>query len=623
MCGIAGFLQYREPAHPAVLRQMCDQMRHRGPDDEGFHLDRNAGIGMRRLSIIDLVGGHQPIANEDETNWIVFNGEIYNFQELRPRLESAGHRFRTRSDTETILHLHEQDGLEAIRQLRGMFAYAIWDARREELLLVRDRFGKKPLYYAALPHGLYFASELKCLWPAGVPRDPDPAALRTYLQFGYVPDPQTAYRAVRKLPPASWLRVSRDGRMEQGVYWKLPPPRPGDAPDLDREEVKQRLRAKFEEAVRIRMVADVPVGAFLSGGIDSSLVVAAMAAHSSRPIRTFSIGFDQPGFLNELPYARLVAERYGTDHQELIVRPKEVELVAKVAAMYDEPFADASALPTFLVSEMTARSVKVALSGDGGDELFGGYHSFFEAEQRQSWDRIPGWLRGSLAPVADLLPYTAYGKNFLHAFSRRSSIERYIESISSTSHYQRQRLLTPAWRSAGGAAEWRALFGAAILEHADPLSEAMHFEATAKLAGDILVKVDRASMAASLEVRCPLLDHELAEFAMTIPNAWKTQAGQGKLILLEALGDRLPPELFNRPKWGFGMPLDHWFRGPLKAWLWDNLRAPSFRDAGLINSAALDDLLAEHDAGRRNNSVTLWLLVVLQQWLAHQDNRLS
>lgn len=620
MCGIAGFLQYEQPASAAVVRRMCDAIRHRGPDDEGVHVDRGCGIGMRRLSIIDLSGGHQPIPNEDKSRWIVFNGEVYNFQDLRPKLEAAGHQFRTRSDTETILHLHEQDGLAAISQLRGMFAYALWDSRRQELLLVRDRFGKKPLYYAALPHGLYFASELKSLWPAGVPRDRDDEALRTYLQFGYIPDPQTAYRAIRKLPPASWLRVDAKGKIEQGSYWRLPAPNSGEAPaSLRREEVCERIRAEFDEAVRLRMIADVPIGAFLSGGIDSSLVVASMARHSNRPVRTFSIGFDSPGFLNELPYARLVADRYQTEHTELVVQPKELELASKVAAMFDEPFADASALPTFLVSEMTVRSVKVALSGDGGDELFGGYHSFFEAEQRRSWDRIPAWIRGGLGPVSELLPYSAYGKNFLRAFSRSSSLERYAESISFTSHFQRERLFAPAWLRNGGAARLRQLFGEAILEGADPLSEAMYFEATAKLAGDILTKVDRTSMAASLEVRCPLLDHVLAEFAMTIPNAWKTQGGKGKLILVEAFTDRLPPELLDRPKWGFGMPLDGWFRGPLKTWLWDSLRSASFRDSGLVNAASLEDLLTEHDSGRRNNSVALWLLVVLAQWLAAQE----
>lgn len=620
MCGIAGFLQYEQPASAAVVRRMCDAIRHRGPDDEGVHVDRGCGLGMRRLSIIDLSGGHQPIANEDETRWIVFNGEVYNFQDLRPKLEAAGHQFRTRSDTETILHLHEQEGLAAISQLRGMFAYALWDSRRQELLLVRDRFGKKPLYYATLPHGLYFASELKSLWPAGVPRDRDDEALGTYLQFGYIPDPQTAYRAIRKLPPASWLRVDATGKIEQGSYWRLPAPNSGEpAASLRREEVCERIRAEFDEAVRLRMIADVPIGAFLSGGIDSSLVVASMARHSNRPVRTFSIGFDSPGFLNELPYARLVAERYQTEHTELVVQPKELELASRVAAMFDEPFADASALPTFLVSEMTVRSVKVALSGDGGDELFGGYHSFFEAEQRRSWDRVPAWIRGGLGPLGELLPYSAYGKNFLYAFSRASSLERYAESISFTSHFLRERLFAPAWRRNGGTARLRQLFGEAILDHADPLSEAMYFEATAKLAGDILTKVDRTSMAASLEVRCPLLDHVLAEFAMTIPNAWKTQGGKGKLILVEAFKDRLPPELLDRPKWGFGMPLDGWFRGPLKAWLWDSLRSASFRDSGLVNAASLEELLVEHDSGRRNNSVALWLLVVLAQWLAAQQ----
>ncbi len=598
---------------------MCDAIRHRGPDDEGFYVEGPCGIGMRRLSIIDLTTGHQPISNEDGSIWLVFNGEIYSYQELRRDLMDQGHRFQTNSDTETIIHLYEQEGPAGIAKLRGMFAFAIWDRNREKLLVARDRFGKKPLYYVNTTGGFYFASELKCLRAAGVPLEIDRDALKLYLQFGYIPDPWTAFAGVEKLAPGCWMTVDLEGREQTGRYWQLPPPREKEI-SRSRDEVCQDIRTVFDESVRLRMIADVPLGAFLSGGIDSSLVVASMARQSDQPIRTFSIGFEEEGKYNELPYARAVAEHYKTEHHELIVRPNALDLIPHLIRYFDEPFADSSAIPTYLVSQFAAEHVKVALSGDGGDELFGGYHSFFEVEKLSRYDAIPQFGRRALGALAAALPYSAYGKNFLYSLSRPHALERYFEYISFNSYSLRKQVLTPEWLNPPGMDFLRATFGDSILpdEH-DSMSQAMYFEATTKLTGDILVKVDRMSMANSLEVRCPLLDQELASLANSIPNSWKTRGGKGKLILLEALSGTLPAELLNRPKRGFSVPLDVWFRGPLREYVGDNLKSKRFLDRGIVSEPHLDAMLAEHWSGRRLNSGFIWLLLVLELWLSELE----
>jgi len=619
MCGIAGYVSNGEVADRHIVKRMCDQIRHRGPDDEGFYADRQCAIGMRRLSIIDLAGGHQPISNEDGSVWVVFNGEIYNFQELRRSLITKGHKFATNSDTETLVHLYEEEGIGGISKLRGMFAYAIWDARERKLILARDRFGKKPLYYTKVRGGFYFGSELKCLRAAGVPMEMDPEAIRLYLQFGYVPDPWSAFAGIKKLRPGHWLTLDAEGRVGTGAYWEAPPPREDDPPDLSEAEVCDEIRRAFDDSVRVRMIADVPLGAFLSGGIDSSLVVASMAMQSRLPIRTFAMGFEEQDF-NELPYARLVAERYGTEHHEQIVRPDAVDLVPRLVRYFDEPFADASAIPTYLVSQFAAQSVKVALSGDGGDEFFGGYSSFFEADRARRLDVIPLWVRALLSKTADLLPYSARGKNLLRSVSRPAPLERYFESISFSAYFLRLQTLNPEWMSPQDAAALRGIFGSAILpDEFGCVSQAMHFEATAQLAGDILVKVDRMSMANSLEVRCPLLDHPLAEMANRIPNRWKMENGKGKQILLKALGDRLPKELLTRPKAGFGVPLAAWFRGPLRSMLRDALTSASFLSRGFTSAGRVNAMIQEHESGRRDNSYFLWLLLMLELWLVDHE----
>ncbi len=615
MCGIAGYFLREGQAETPRLHAMCEAIRHRGPDDEGLRAERGCGISMRRLSIIDLSTGHQPISNEDGTLWVVFNGEIYNFHKLRQDLIGRGHRFATASDTETLVHLYEEEGPEGVGKLRGMFAYAIWDSRKNELFLARDRFGKKPLYYAERNDGLYFASELKSLRAAGIDLPVDTYALKLYLQFGYIPDPWSPFEGVHKLEPGSWL-LARDGRKVDGRrYWRLPPPREDEPADLNEAAVCEELRQVFDESVRLRMIADVPLGAFLSGGIDSSLVVASMARQSSQPVKTFSIGFEEQAY-NELPYARITAEQYATEHHEMVVRPDAVELVSKLIHFLDEPFADSSAIPTYLVSQFAAQHVKVTLSGDGGDELFGGYTSYFDVDARRGLDRIPRLMRRGMSAVSEMLPYAARGKNYLRMVSRPNALERYFEEVAFSPHFLRQRILQPDWRLPTDAGFLRKTFGEAILDDSrDCLSQAMHFEATAKLAGDILVKVDRMSMAHSLEARSPLLDHRLAEVAMRIPNRWKTREGKGKLILLKALGDRLDARLLNRPKQGFGVPLPIWFRGPLRQMLRDELTSARFVGRGIIAPAYLNLMLDEHERGRRDNATFLWLLLVFERWL--------
>lgn len=618
MCGIAGFVLRDGVAETAVVRSMCDEIVHRGPDDSGYHVDGPCGIGMRRLSIIDLHSGHQPIANEDRSIWVVFNGEIYNFQELRRGLSARGHRFQTNSDTETLVHLYEEEGLGGISKLRGMFAYAIWDSRKQELLVVRDRFGKKPLYYAELPDGFWFGSELKCLRAAGVPLTVDPEALRLYFQFTFIPDPRSPYKEVRKLSPGGWLKYRVDGRFEQGRYWTLPHPTENAVSGLDEDQTCAAIRELFDDSVRMRMISDVPLGAFLSGGIDSGSIVASMARQSEQPVKTFSIGFEEAEF-NELPAAKLIAEKYRTEHHEILVRPDSVDLVSKLIHYFDEPFGDTAAIPTYIVSQFAAEHVKVALTGDGGDELFSGYESLFLVDKARRFDRIPKPVRSSISWLADRLPYSALGKNYLKMLSRNTPIERYFD-LNYAPFYMRDALLKENWRlPADNAYIWQTFADTLAGEQSDILTRVAYFEATTLLTGDMLVKVDRMSMANSLEVRCPLLDHKLAELAMSIPHSWKMQGGRGKQILLKAIGDRLPPKLLSLPKKGFSVPLAQWFRGSLRSFVWDHLTSRSFLDRDIVSESFVRDLLREHDSERRNNYNWLWMLLMLELWFRQAE----
>ncbi len=613
MCGIGGFLLRNGEAQAANVRAMTDVIRYRGPDDEGIYTDGPCGIGMRRLSIIDLSTGHQPISNEDGSVWVVFNGEIYNYQELRQDLMAHGHRFRTNSDTETLVHLYEEKGTEGLQLLRGMFAFCIWDARKRTILLARDRFGKKPLYYANTDEGFFFGSELKCLRVAGVPLDLDREALRLYFQFGYIADPYSPFRAIHKLMPGCWIECAADGTVREGRYWRLPPFSEENHTGLTEDQTRNKLRELFDEAVRIRMIADVPLGAFLSGGIDSSLVVASMALQSPAPVKTFSIGFEEAAY-NELHYARLVAKKYNTEHHDIVVHPDSLELIQKLVRHYDEPFADSSAIPTYIVSDFAVKHVKVALSGDGGDEFFAGYTVVGDV-QRHAWvDRLPSALRKLVSWTADGLPYFVYGKNFLHMVGSPTQLDRYFNT-NYTVYFLRKRMLNPEWMlPADSAFLERMLPDNFNAGNDDLLSKLMYFEATNLLTGDFLTKVDRASMAASLEVRCPLLDHVFCEFATKIPTAWKWKNGKGKRILIEALGDRLPPELLTRGKMGFGVPLDQWFRGPLRELVHDSLLSKKFLERGIVSPDFARYLVEEHESGRRNNHHQIYALLMLELW---------
>lgn len=621
MCGIAGIFHYQadEPVPAPVVRRMCTAITHRGPDDEGYYCQGPVGLGARRLSIIDLETGHQPLANEDETVWVVFNGEIYNFAELRQELEQQGHRFRTRTDTEVIVHLYEELGTACVERLRGMFVLAVWDARRRQLFLARDRLGIKPLYYAAQPHRFMFGSELKCLlqvpdWSPSI----DLEALSHYVSLSYVPEPLSIFAGVSKLPPGHWLLV-RPGRVQLQQYWELPwPERNGHERKLSEEQCAEEIRTLFAESIRLHRVSDVPLGAFLSGGIDSSTVVAVLSRLSDRPVKTFSIGFPQPGF-NELEHARRVAQRLGTDHHELIVQPQAIGLVEQLTAYFDEPFGDVSALPTFLLAQLARRSVTVALSGDGGDELFAGYSHYLEARRQQVFDLLPPPLRRHLLrPLSERLPRGMYGKNYLRHIALESGWDRLLNSLTLPLPLK-QELLTPEVQ-----AQVKSLDTGAFLEQAlgtqdgfSPLERALYLDTKMGLPGDMLTKVDRMSMAHSLEVRVPFLDHVFVEYVARLPLRFKLRGFTTKYILKKAFRDWLPAETLARPKMGFDVPLRHWFRRELRDYLQDVLLGSRAAGRGYFRMESVRSLVGEHLRGRRDHSRLLWSLLALEIWHRH------
>jgi asparagine synthase (glutamine-hydrolysing) len=623
MCGIAGVL-YADPARPvdpAVLKAMGDAIAHRGPDAEGFWTDPGLGLVHRRLSIIDLSGGDQPIGNEDGSVQVVFNGEIYNYLELRAGLEARGHRFRTRSDTEVLVHLYEEDGDRLVERLRGMFTFALWDRRRRRLVLARDRLGIKPLYLYRDAEKLVFGSELKAvLAHPGVARDLDAAALEDYLTFGMVPGARSIFRSAEKLPPAHVLTVSPgDWGGAPRRYWQLRID-PDDRPSA--EDWQEAVRAKLNETVRAHLMADVPLGAFLSGGVDSSVVVADAAGQAGEPIQTFSIGFREEAF-SELPYARQVAERFGTRHREEIVTPDAVELLDELTHYYDEPFADSSAIPTFLVARLASRSVKVVLSGDGGDEAFGGYaryaHDLKEAALRRV---LPRWFRrlalGPLArvwPKADWLPRPLRAKTLLTNLSLEAGAA-YANTLTLCRPPLRRRLLAPDLAASLNGHEPEACVRQAYGEapSQDPLGGMIAADVATLLPDDFLVKVDRASMAHGLEVRPPLLDHELLELAARIPSRWKVHKGETKWVLKQAYSRQLPPEALWRPKQGFEIPIDSWLRGPLRPMFEGVVLDQHGKVAGLIDQTAARKLFRAHCAGVGRHGNVLWSLLVLARW---------
>ena len=619
MCGIAGFADLASFSHTldadrARVKAMCDVMRHRGPDDEGFHVEPGVALGMRRLSIIDLSTGNQPIHNEDRAISVVFNGEIYNYRELRQELEDSGHRFYTSSDTETIVHGYEEWGDRVFSKLRGMFGIALWDARSRALLVARDRAGIKPLYYAEAGGRLFFGSEAKCvLANPEVDRELDPAALDHYLAYQYTPRDRSIFRGIRKLRPGHYLKVS-DGRVTTHQYWEVPAP--GDAVFTGSErDALTQLRSVLGDAVRSHMVADVPLGAFLSGGIDSSLVVALMAEASDRPVKTFSIGFDESGF-DELPHARRVAKHLGTDHHELVVRPDALGILDRIVWHLDEPFADPSAIPTWYVSEMARRHVTVVLSGDGGDELFGGYTRYLPHPRIESFDRLaPGVGRAVAAAAWRALPHGARGKNFLRHVARNAQ-GRYVDSVTFFHADERRALLSPALRA--GIRDWNTegyfSLPFARFAHLPLQAQLMSFDFETYLPEDCLVKVDRMSMAHSIESRVPLLDHFVIEFAAALPASMKMPGGRLKHLLKELAFTLVPREILDRPKQGFSVPIGHWFRGELREAFGDILGSPLTRQRGYFDHAFVDRVLAEHLSGRRDHSWQLWMLLVFELW---------
>ncbi|MBK6597008.1 MAG: amidotransferase 1, exosortase A system-associated [Proteobacteria bacterium] len=627
MCGIAGMFDTRGGRAPdrGVLERMTDIQQHRGPDGRGFHVEAGVGLGHRRLSIIDLSGGAQPLANEDGSVLITFNGEIYNFQELRTELLAAGHQFRTASDTETIVHAWEQWGEACVERFVGMLAFAVFDRKQRTLFLARDRFGEKPLYYSLLPDGwLVFASELKgLLQHPGLRRELDPLAVEDYFAFGYVPEPRSILRGVAKLPPAHMLTVRVDAPLPQPrEYWDLAPffqRRHGLDDTAAAAEVVTRLRS----AVNRQMISEVPLGAFLSGGVDSSAIVSQMAELSPHAVKTCSIAFNDPRF-DESRFAQMVADRYATDHSTDRVEPDDFELIDQLGGLYDEPFADSSSLPTYRVCQLARNRVTVALSGDAGDENFGGY-------RRYKWhtyeERVRGYLpyavraplfglAGSLYPKLDWAPRFLRAKSTFQSLAR-SSLEGYFHSVSILAAELRGKLYSDSFRRDLQGYDAKQVFErfAGRVEGWDALSTVQYLDFRTYLPGDILTKVDRASMANSLEVRVPMLDHEFAEWVAGLEPTQKLRGAEGKYVLKQAMHNYLPHEIMYRAKMGFAVPIVHWFRGPLRAQVREAVLGQRLADAGVFDRAMLERLVDQHQSGARDHSPALWALMMFERFI--------
>jgi asparagine synthase (glutamine-hydrolysing) len=624
MCGIAGIMDStgRRPIDSDLLRRMTDSIAHRGPDGSGFHLAPGIGLGHRRLAIIDVAGGQQPLFNEDGNIAITYNGEIYNYQELMAELIAKGHRFRTHSDTEVVVHAWEEWGADCLRRFRGMFAFALWDERQEVLFLARDRLGKKPLYYARLDDGrVLFGSELKALLVCpDLRRDLDPTAIEDYFAYGYVPEGKSIYRGVGKLPPAHFLTVRRGRALPAPqAYWDLAF---GATAKISEAQAAEELIAKLREAVRIRLISEVPLGAFLSGGVDSSAVVALMAG-AIDPVNTFSIGFKQAAF-DESAYAEQVANQYRTQHLGRIVDADDFDFVGRLATIYDEPFADSSAIPTFRVCALARERVTVALSGDGGDELFAGYRRYrWHRHEERIRGVIPAGLRraafgalGRVYPKLDWAPRPFRAKATFAELAG-DSLDGYFRNISMLNDEARAQLFTPGFKRAlqGYQAKEQLArhFNAAPTD--DPLSRVQYADIKTYLPGDILTKVDRASMASSLEVRAPFLDHRFAEWSAGLPSALKLRDGEAKHVLKSALGPLLPREILYRAKQGFSVPLAAWFRGPLRDRMRAELTGPRLRETGWFDDRHIGGAIEQHASGRRDHSQLLWSLLMFSSFL--------
>lgn len=627
MCGLVGIFNTKErsPVDRDLLTTMTDSIAHRGPDGDGFYVAEGIGLGHRRLSIIDLAGGHQPLFNEDDSVTVVYNGEIYNFKELARELTERGHRFRTVCDTEVVVHAWEEWGPDCVKRFRGMFAFALWDARQETLFLARDRLGIKPLYYALLADGrLIFGSEMKALLcDPKLERQFDIQAVEDYFAFGYAPDPKTIYEGVRKLPPAHtlvWKRGTQQPSLTQ--YWDICFQANGRISEAD---ACAELLERMSEAVRIRLMSDVPLGAFLSGGVDSSSVVSMMAQHSATPVNTCSIGFDVPDF-DEATYAEMVARHLATDHRSRQVAADSFDLIEVMSTFYDEPFADSSAMPTYQVCRLARENVTVALSGDGGDEAFAGY-------RRYRWHHYEEMVRGTLPkplrqpvfsllgriyPKLDWAPRPLRAKTTLQALAR-DSVEGYFHSVSILDDRLRKRLYSPLMQRKLQGYHAKSVLEETIrdapVEH--HLDRVQYADMKTYLAGDILTKVDRASMATSLEVRVPLLDHELLEWAATLPPSFRLRGREGKYLLKKSMESLLPQEILYREKMGFSIPLAKWFRGPLREPSRRRLLDGMLEEVGLFDMSFIERLLDEHASGTSDHSVPIWALLMFESFLSN------
>ncbi len=625
MCGLSGIFRWdSRPVSPDLLKRMSDQLTHRGPDDEGFYLPASqhktrVGFGFRRLSIIDLSGGRQPMESADKSCCVVFNGEIYNFIELRADLEKRGRKFLTHSDTEVILHLYQVYGKDCVKHLRGMFAFAIWDDRKKQIFAARDRLGKKPFFYAKVGGALYFASEMKALLESDeISREVRQDSIPFYFTYQFIPSPRTIFKEIHRLPPAHTLICDENGALSIERYWtlkRLPPTKKSV------DEICQELRHHLREATRLRLISDVPLGAFLSGGLDSSAVVGMMAQEMSQPVKTFSIGFEESDF-SELEYARRVAKHFKTDHHEFVVKPNMAEILPKLAWHYDQPFADPSALPSYYVAQETRRHVTVALNGDGGDENFGGYLRYQADRLFHMASRVPKALRSPLAAAARSLPLSLQKNFYLRSLSRAGSVLDqspeafnfglfcYFNQEAQEKLYDRPLAniiqLNPVQNyfdelyQTSDSEEW--------------LDQVLHCDATGYLPDCLLVKMDIASMANSLEARSPFLDHQLMEYTARIPSSLKVKMNGGKWIFKKAMEGFVPDEILRRRKMGFGIPVNDWFRGPLKSFLKDHLLDSTARKRGYFKAEEVERLVSEHERGVKSHGYKLWALLMFELW---------
>ncbi len=613
MCGIAGLINTNpDPGINAhLVQKMCEVIQHRGPDHTGVWAENRVGLGMTRLSIIDRAGGFQPIHNEDKSVWIVFNGEIYNFIELRKDLQARGHSFYTNSDTETILHLYEEYGEDCVHHLRGMFAFAIWDKKAQKLFIARDRLGIKPLHYFFDDHCLLFGSEIKSLLQAGVMApEVDYQSLVYYFFYGYTPDPDCMFKNVRKLPPGHTL-VWQNDRITVHQYWDVTYRVDTIQPE---EYYIERSLEIMREAVRIRLMSEVPLGAFLSGGVDSSLVVALMAREMGEPVKTFSIGFEDQSY-DELHYARMVADKYETDHHEEIVRPDAEEVILDLVRQFDEPFADSSAIPTYYVSKMTKKWVTVSLSGDGGDELFGGYTRYREGNLSRFSHYLPTALKKVfMKAVVQNLPFSCPGINTLRYLSLPADeqiVWQYTKMLSPVHRY----IFSPEMQERAST-DPVPLFAGYLktVDQMDRASRMQYLDTKTYLPGDILTKVDRMSMLVALEARVPLLDHHLVEFAATIPAQYKVRNGETKYLLKKIAERFLPHEILYRPKQGFAVPISGWINNEWREMARDLLISKQALSRKIFNPVFVLNILREHETGREDRGHIIWTMMVLEMW---------